>query len=160
MTCYVHVLWQFAAANETWVYPEAMVNATLEMFNRSSGYFCRSPGASDPSKDCNRNPRSRGTASPVNPSCHQLDGIFTVIRSAALLDGYRWDEVREMCELHLNVASVRLSNKSVLMDNLPYGDTHGLNGGLQGIAECVRWFPEMAKTRRTWRGSLDYASFM
>ena len=160
MTCFVHVLWQFHAANETWAYPKAMVDATFEMFNSSSGYFCISPGDKKPSQDCNKNPRSKGIASSVNPSCHQLDGLFTVLRSAALLGGYRWDEAREMCEHHLKAASARLNNKTVLMDRLPYGDTHGLNGGLQGIAECVRWFPKMVKTRRTWRGSLDYASFM
>merc|ERR1712070_398513 len=52
MTCFVQVLWQFQFANETWAYPEVMVNATLDMQNSSTGWFCVSPGGSDPGKDC------------------------------------------------------------------------------------------------------------
>jgi len=160
MTCYVHVLWQFAFANKTWAYADAMLNWTMQMHNSSSGYFCRSPGAANPGADCNKNPRSKGLASNVNPSCHQLDGVWTVTRSAALLDGYRWDDVRDMCSSYLHAAATVFADTTVLMDHVVYGDSHGLNGGLQSIAECVRWFPELVHTRRPWRISLDYASFM
>ena len=41
-----------------------------------------------------------------------------------------------------------------------YGDTHGLNGALQAVAECTRWFPSLARTERPWVISVETAPYM
>ena len=79
----------------SWPYPKQQVDSGLGMQNASTGYFCVSPGASN---QCHQQcPPKAGTpgcgvngccgsASAVLPSCHQLDGIWTITRSSALAD--------------------------------------------------------------------------
>jgi hypothetical protein len=168
MTCYAHVLWQFTHANVSWSNPKGLVDATLSMQNRSSGWFCQArPG--DPLSTCATHctkcvskpePVCCGSASSVLPSCHQLDGVWTITRSSALAGGYRWPDVHATCATYLRAAAVILNNATTLLNPVIYGDSHGLNGALQSVAECARWFPELVRTKVPWRISVETAPFM
>ena len=46
--------------------------------------------------------------------------------------GYRRAEVQAMCDRFLQAAAGVLGNESMVMAEAVYGDSHGLNGGLQG----------------------------
>ena len=94
------------------------------------------------------------------PSCHQLDGVWSLTRSSQLAAGYRRADVRAMCERYLTAAAAVMSNRSAVLDPVDYGDSHGLNGAMQSVAECARWFPELLRTRVPWRISVEAAPFM
>ena len=67
-----------------------------------------------------------------------------------------------MCRRFLAAAGRVLAdaNGTVLFDRSVYGDSHGLNGALQAIAECARWFPDAVVTYRPWRMTVETAPFM
>ena len=80
------------------------------------------------------NPRCCGSASPVLPSCHQLDGLWTVTRSSRLASpGAADPRVRRMCGKFLHAAAAVLTDASVMLRSRIYGDSHGLNGALQVV---------------------------
>ena len=127
MTCYAHLSWQYVYENHTWPHAEQMVDAGLLMQNKSTGYICVNPGdqsvpgkespqceaTCSPSEPC-ANTGCCGSASPVHPSCHQLDGLWTVARSSHLRNGYRRADVREMCSKFLVASAAVLNNATVL----------------------------------------------
>jgi hypothetical protein len=163
MTCYAHVLWQFHYANASFAFPEKMVDATLDMQNASTGWFCRNPGAADPAAGCDVSCTvgpSCGSASPVQPSCHQLDGLWAAARASELAGGYRRSDVREMCDRYLTSSAAVMGNRTAVLGPVLYADSHGLNGAMQSVAECARWFPELLRTRVPWTISLEKAPFM
>ena len=94
------------------------------------------------------------------PSCHQLDGLWTTARSSHLAAGYRSSDVQGMCAHFLRSASAVLNNESLMLGTKIYGDSHGLNGALQAVAECGRWFPALLNTARPWQISVEKAPYM
>lgn len=99
MTCYAHISWQYVYEKRQWPHAEKMVDTGLLMQNRSSGWVCVNPGDQPnprvgtkgrespqckttcaPSQPCTPT-GCCGSASAVHPSCHQLDGLWTVARS-------------------------------------------------------------------------------
>ena len=174
LTCYVHVNWQYAWKNQSWPYAAAMVDAGLRMQNETTGMFCINPGGPDPGGGCAQaeaacnsaapppcSPNGCcGSASAVWPSCHQLDGVWAVTRSSAQAGGYRKQDVRQMCRRFLTGAAAVMNNRTLLLDTTVYGDSHGLNGALQAVAECGHWFPDLLLTQNKWTVTLDLAPFM
>lgn len=53
-----------------------------------------------------------------------------------------------------------LTNETIMLDSNVYGDSHGLNGALQAVAECDKWFPELVLTTNTWTISVEAAPYM
>ena len=132
MTCFAHLSWQYVFANQTWPFAAAQVDSGLSMQNTSTGWFCSSPAGGGQCESrclgCTEN-GCCGSASPVMPSCHQLDGIWTVTRSSALAGGYRLPDVALMCRRFLHSAARVMTNASIIGvgDHLPYGDSHGFD---------------------------------
>jgi hypothetical protein len=97
----------------------------------------------------------------VLPSCHQLDGLWTVTRSSRLASpGAADPRVRRMCGKFLHAAAAVLTDASVMLRSRIYGDSHGLNGALQAVAECAKWFPQLLRTVALWEISVDAAPYM
>jgi hypothetical protein len=159
-TCYAHINWQYAFANESWPFAEAMVDAALSFQNKSTGYFCETESCTFRCAPPTPQGGACGGANPSLPSCHQLDVIWLAARSSTLANGYRWADVKSMCQLYLRATARVFSTTTVLMNQTIYGDSHGLQGALESIAECLVHFPTLAKTRRTWVSSLTRAPFM
>jgi len=65
-----------------------------------------------------------------------------------------------MCKGFLTGAAAVMNNRTLLLTTSVYGDSHGLNGALQAVAECGHWFPELLLTRNKWTVTLDRAPFM
>lgn len=64
-----------------------------------------------------------------------------------------------MCAKFLS-ASAAVLNDDAVVDSSIYGDSHGLNGALQAVAECARWFPSLITTTVAWNITLEAAPFM
>ena len=94
MTCYAHISWQYVYEQRPWPNAAKMVDTGLLMQNKTTGYMCVNPhdqaipgkespqckATCTPTEPCS-NSGCCGSASPVHPSCHQLDGLWTVTRS-------------------------------------------------------------------------------
>jgi hypothetical protein len=146
MTNYEHVLWEYVWEGVPWPFPTKVVDRGLAMQNASTGFFgINSDG-------------SFGDPAAASINCHQFDGLHTVTRSSLLAGRYRWAEVRTMCERFLRAAERFLCDETRLFRT--YTDSDGLNGGLQAVAECAQHFPELVRTDRPWRTTLDHAPFM
>lgn len=65
-----------------------------------------------------------------------------------------------MCYKFLRAAVGVLTNETIMLDSNVYGDSHGLNGALQAVAECDKWFPELVLTTNTWTISVEAAPYM
>eukprot|EP00038_Savillea_parva_P012884 m.207545 g.207545 ORF g.207545 m.207545 type:complete len:439 (-) comp23802_c0_seq1:279-1595(-) len=168
MTCYAHISWQYVYSNETWPHAAAMTDAVLAMQNTSTGWFCVSPGGGNectgttpPCHACTPN-GCCGSASPILPSCHQLDGLWVAAQSSVVAGGYRHGDVVSMCRRFLTGAVHVLGDTEgrTLFDPVVYGDSHGLNGALQAVAACAEWFPELVMTHRPWHVTVESAPFM
>lgn len=156
MTCWAHVGWQYAWQGRRWPHASLMVDATLAMQNNETGYFnINSDGSAEAQQTAS------ASASPVLPSCHQLDAVWTLTRSSKQSGGHRWDDVRDACRRFVHAAAAVLNDPARILPPSPlYADSHGLNGALEAIAECASHFPGLVRTRRPWVASLDAAPFM
>jgi hypothetical protein len=159
-TCYAHVNWQYAFANQSWSFATAMVDAALSFQNKSTGFFCVTESCTFQCAPANPQAGACGGANPTLPSCHQLDAIWLAARSSALAHDYRREDVISMCRSYLRATAQVFRTTAVLMNRSIYGDSHGLQGAIESIAECLAHFPTLAKTRRNWVSSLTRAPFM
>ena len=162
MTCWAHIAWQYRSLRVPWLHPERMVDVVLHMQNKSTGYFnVNSDGSFEPPGNYPPGAHmGNGSASSVYPSCHQLDGLYVMTRSSVLANRYRWGDVEAACGLFLASAAGVLNDDRLMLHSSVYMDSHGLNGALQAVAECAKWFPHLATTRNVWNASLDFAPFM
>ena len=145
----VHPLWTYYWLKHPWRHARAMVDTGLAMQNASTGWFT-----------INADKSFGGVTLPA-PGCGQLDGLYTVARSSVQLGRYRWPEVRTMCSRFLRRAAAVMNVPANILHNEDFNQSsHILNGALQAVAECAKWFPELLKTDRPWRISTDFAPYM
>ncbi len=90
--------------------------------------------------------------------CIDLDGLYCCTRSSRNAGGYRKDDIAASCARYLETAERTLNDRDFLFAH--YRNTHRLTGALSAIAECALFFPEMVRTPRPWRQSLDVACYI
>ena len=87
-----------------------------------------------------------------------LDGIWCLTRSSRITSGYREPDVRQACVRFLAHAEERLNDRDYLAER--YDNSHALPGAMAAVAECATFYPELVRTERPWRQSLDTACFI
>ena len=109
--------------------------------------------------------RADGMWHPPPSTCIDLDGIYSLTRSARFVidkstsTPYRWADVRGACEKYLRTAAAMLNNASIVLGNGGGGEanrgyaqnSHLMHGALYAVAECQMWFPDLVRTVRPWR---------
>lgn len=90
--------------------------------------------------------------------CIDLDGLYSAIRSSRNAGWYRKDDVVSVVRRYLHRAQQTLCSREFLFGR--YTDSHALTGALSAVAECQKWFPELVRTERPWRQTLDSAPFI
>jgi Beta-galactosidase/beta-glucuronidase len=129
-----HMYYVYERFGRPWLYPERIVDESLRL-QHANGLW---------DKDA--------------PYCIDLDGLYNSIRSSEKAGGYRRGEVREAARRFLAAAEGALNDRDFLFRSYP--NTHRLTGALSAIAECARAFPELVRTPRPWRQSLDSAPYI
>ena len=106
---------------------------------------------------------SRSTGPDGLSNCIDLDGVYSLTRSAQLAAStashteggttqpYRWDDVKAACTLYVSTAHKQLSNPYNLLHGGWSENSHLLHGALFAVAECQNWFPGLVVTARPWR---------
>lgn len=90
--------------------------------------------------------------------CIDLDGLYSMIRSSRNAGGYRADEVRSAVCRYLERAQATLCDREFLFRE--YDNSHRLTGALSAVAECATWYPDLVRTARPWRQTIDDACFI
>lgn len=129
-----HMYYIYEYFNRKWLYPEKIIDFTLD-FQHQNGLW---------DKDVTY--------------CVDLDGIYCLTRSLKLTHGYRESEIRLAVERYLQTAEKILNNPDFFFKH--YQNSHTLPGALAAIAEGQKWYPDMVKTLRPWKQSLDDACFI
>ncbi len=129
-----HMFFLYRAAGRDWRYPEKVIDATLSL-QGENGFW-------DGEKSY----------------CNDQDGIYCLPRSNEIIEGqrgrgYREDEIRTAVERYLASASDLLNDRERLFTR--YANSHDLPGALCAIAECQKYYPELVRTLRPWRQTLD-----
>ena len=92
------------------------------------------------------------------PYCIDLDGLYCILRSSRNAGGYRSADALGAVKAFLATACRVLNDREAL--HAGYRSTHKLTGALSAIAECARFYPELLRTPRPWRQSLDAAPYI
>jgi len=129
-----HMYYIYEYRKRRWPYPERIVDHTLRL-QRKNGLWDRDV-----------------------TYCIDLDGVYCLTRSSRNAGGYRSDEVRAACGRYLAAAERILNDREFFFGR--YNDSHILTGALAAVAECGLFYPEMVRTSRPWRQSLDTACFI
>lgn len=96
------------------------------------------------------------------PQFIDLDGVYQVVRPAVQLGrpADLWQQSRQSCVAYLTAADAALNNATLVLQGALAQNTHNLAGTVAGVAECLKWFPNLAVTSRPWKQGLDYAPFV
>ena len=129
-----HMYYVYSYCNRSWRFADKAIDWTLK-FQNSNGFW-------------------NGKVT----YCVDLDAIYTMTRGCEILKGYRKEDIKNSVIKYLANAEKTLNNREFLFKNYP--DSHRLTGALCVIAEYQKYFPEMVKTKKKWRQSLDFACYI
>ena len=129
-----HMYYVYERFGRKWPYPERIVDHTLRLQH------------------------ANGLWDSDVTYCIDLDGVYCLTRSSRNAGWYRRDDVYTACLRYLETAERILNDREFLFRR--YRDSHILTGALAAVAECARFFPEIVRTARPWRQSLDTACFI
>ena len=129
-----HMYYVYEFFGRQWKYPERIVDQTLRL-QHANGLW---------DKDVTY--------------CIDLDGIYCLTRSSRNAAGYRKDDVRSAVIRYLETAEKTLNDKDFLFSK--YSNSHRLTGALEALAECQKFYPELVRTVKPWRESLDTACYI
>ena len=90
--------------------------------------------------------------------CVDLVGIYCLTRSSRNAGWYRKPDLENAVKKYLRTAERIFSDENVFFKAYP--NTHRLTGALSAIAECQKFFPNLVKTKRPWKQSLDKACYI
>ena len=129
-----HMYYVYEFFDRTWPYPEKIVDHTLNL-QHENGLW---------DKDVTY--------------CIDLDAIYCLTRSSRNAGNYRKRDVKEAIIKYLKRADQIFNNKDFFFGS--YDNSHRLTGALSAIAECQKFYPDLVKTKKPWRQSLDKACFI
>ncbi len=129
-----HMYYVYEFFNRKWPYPERIVDQTLRL-QHENGLW---------DKDVTY--------------CIDLDGIYSLTRSCRNANGYRNEDVKKAIENYLTTAEKIFNDRKFFFQS--YQNSHRLTGAINAIAECQKFYPELVKTAKPWRQSLDKACFI
>jgi hypothetical protein len=137
-----HLYKMFSCFNLSWQYPDKVVDTTLATQNQTDGMWRTGNGGTHPGLS----------------NCIDLDGIYSLTRSAQLVSTnseevapYRWADVKDACDRYVRTAHMQLSDPANVLQGAWALESHLMHGSLNAVAECAQWFPELVKTVRPWR---------
>lgn len=128
----VHVL--HTGLNSTWPYNQTLQNFSLGLQDKNGGWS--------------------GWSGYMN-----VDGIFQAARLIPTSSKSLIESIRTACDNYLHEAVPKLNDKHGVLKDLSE-NTHKLFASVAAVSECNKWFPEMIKTLRPWRSSIDKAPFL
>jgi hypothetical protein len=85
--------------------------------------------------------------------CVDLDGIFCLTRCCKQANGYKKEDIKEAIIKYLDYTVPTLNDRDFLFSR--YKTSHILTGVLEAIAEVQKFYPDLIKTPKPWRESLD-----
>ncbi len=129
-----HMYYVYEFMNRQWRYPERIVDHALRL-QHANGLW---------DKDVTY--------------CIDLDGIYNLTRSSRNAGGYRRDDVFIAVCRYLKEAERILNDEEFFFKK--YNNSHILTGALGAVAECQKFYPELVRTSRPWRQSLDIACYI
>jgi hypothetical protein len=129
-----HMFYVYERFHRAWLHPERVVDHSLRL------------------------QRPNGLWDGDVPYCIDLDGLYCILRSSRNAGGYRRDDALAAVHGFLSAAEAVLNDRASLFSAYP--NTHRLTGALSAIAECALFFPELVRTPRPWKQSLDYAPYI
>ena len=138
-----HIYKAYSCSGEKWPHPDKVVDTTLSLQNKSTGMWRTGDGGQNPGLSF----------------CLDLDGIYSLTRSAQLAQGvvttrrqepYRWDDVKQACSRYVKTAHAQLSDPANVLGGWAK-NSHLMHGALFAVAECGLWFPDLTKTIRPWQ---------
>ncbi|MBN2152305.1 MAG: hypothetical protein JW839_12715 [Candidatus Lokiarchaeota archaeon] len=130
-----HMYYVYEFMGRKWPHPEKVVDWTLRFQQPHNGLW-----------------------GPGMIYCRDLDGIYCLTRSSRNAGGYRQDDVRTAITRALATAEVQLNDKAFVFKHYP--NSHKLTGALSAVAECQKFYPELVRTPRPWRQSIDKACYI
>ena len=129
-----HMYYVYEYMKREWKYPEKIVDHTLRL-QHDNGLW---------DKDVTY--------------CIDLDGIYSLTRSSRIAGGYRAADIEESVHRYLSTAEKILNDPEFFFAR--YTNSHILTGALSAIAECQLFYPDIVRTSKPWRQSLDEACFI
>jgi hypothetical protein len=129
-----HMFYVYERFGRAWRYPERVVDESLRLQRRN------------------------GLWDGDTPYCIDLDGLYCALRSSRNSGGYREVDVLAAAKAFLATAERVLNDHDSLF--VGYPNSHRLTGALSAVAECALFFPELVRTPRPWRQSLDAAPYI
>jgi hypothetical protein len=129
-----HMYYIYEFFHRQWLYPEKIIDHTLRL-QHTNGLW---------DKDVTY--------------CVDLDGLYCLTRSSRNANNYRAADIRKAVEKYLQTAEKIFNDKEFFFN--AYGNSHRLTGALAAIAECQKFYPELVKTSKPWRQSLDKACYI
>jgi hypothetical protein len=129
-----HMYYVYNYFKRPWLYPDKAIDWTLK-FQKNNGFW-------------------NGNVT----YCVDLDAIYTMTRGSEILKGYREADIERSVKKYLANAENTLNDREFLFAK--YKNSHRLTGALCALAECQKYFPEMVKTKKKWKQSLDYACYI
>jgi hypothetical protein len=125
----IHLYWIYEFMKHPIPYPEKVIDSTLKLQNKW-GLWDKEIGY-----------------------CIDLDAIFCMARCCKQLNGYRKDDIYESIIKFLDYTIPKLNDKNFLFNK--YENSHKITGYLEAIAEIQKFYPDLIKTSKPWRESLD-----
>ncbi len=130
-----HMYYVYEYMGKTWPYPERVVDWTLKFQQKENGLW-----------------------GPGQIYCRDLDGLYCLTRSSRNAGGYRAGDVRAAATRALATAEAQLNDEAFVLAHYP--NSHKLTGALSAIAECQKFYPDLVKTSRPWKQSIDKACYI